>query len=203
MEGMYALPKPIVTEAEYLAWDSSHEGKHEFINGEIVAMAGASARHVVATVNIGATLQRALAGRRCLVFASDQRVRIDETGLYAYPDVAVTCARPQFSTTKPESLLNPQLLVEVLSESTGTYDRGPKFAHYRQRPSVQAVVFVDVVTRQVEHYARTPAGWLLTEAKGDGTIDIPSLGFGLPLDEVFAGFDLLEDADVVADSPDA
>lgn len=128
--------KKIITELEYLAFDEAHEGKHEFVNGEILAMAGATLAHMRATQNTWRALDRAFEGRPCEAFIAEFRVSIDETGMYAYPDVVVVCGEQQVSETVPESLLNPTILVEVLSPSTARYDRGEKAAHYRRGASV-------------------------------------------------------------------
>src|SRR5438045_2604198 len=120
------------TEEEYLALENSSETKHELINGELYAMAGASFEHNLISSNIARALGNALqaAGRRCAVLGSDQRLHITETGLYTYPDVSVVCGKPELHGPAPRALLNPLVLVEVLSESTESDDRGPKFAHY-------------------------------------------------------------------------
>lgn len=178
-----------MTEDEYLAYDASHEGRHEFINGELVSMAGGSEAHALATVNVGAVLHAALRGSGCRAYSNDLRVHLDETGLYAYPDITVVCGRAELTATNPPSLLNPRVIVEVLSESTEAHDRGAKAAHYRQRASVEAIVFVATGTRRVEVLTRGADGtWILQEATS-GAVSIPPVGCSLPLDEVYAGFD--------------
>src|SRR5687768_4201773 len=118
---MSAVPSPTVTEAEYLAYDLAHEGKHELVGGVIVAMAGASEAHGVVVSNAHLAIGGRLRGSRCRSFVADLRVRISETGLYAYPDVVVVCGPREFAPTNPETLLNPRVIVEVLSPSTEAY----------------------------------------------------------------------------------
>lgn len=179
-----------MTEAEYLAYDASHDGKHEFVNGEMWAMAGAHPIHNLIASNMTVALGRRLDGSACYPLTSDQRVYVDETGLYVYPDVTVACGRLELAPTDPPSLLNPALIVEVLSKSTATFDKNQKFAHYRLRPSVQAVVFVSWPDRRVEHYRRQPSGeWLLTEARDHAVISLPTLGIEIPLDEIYRHMD--------------
>lgn len=188
---MSALPALVMSEAEYLAYDLAHEGRHEFVNGEVIAMSGASEAHALATMNLAAALHRALRGGPCRVYSNDLRVRIDETGLYAYPDVSIVCGRAELAATNPPSLLNPKVLVEVLSASTEAHDRGAKAAHYRRRPSVEALVFVATRAPHVEVHTRNPDGsWTLWEATS-GSIAIAPLGITLDLADVYEGFDAL------------
>ena len=181
------------TEEEYLALEARSETKHELVNGELYAMAGASIEHNLIAGNIAGALRNALqaAGRPCLVLGSDQRLHVAETGLYTYPDVSVVCGKPELHGPAPRALLNPLVLIEVLSESTESDDRGPKFAHYRSIPSLKEVLFVAQIGRRVEHYRRLETGqWLLTE-RTDGAVEIPALGCALPLAEIYAGLELL------------
>lgn len=115
------------------------------------------------------------------------RVRHDETGMYAYPDLVVVCGEPEFADTRPETLLSPRIVVEVLSESTEDYDRGAKAAHYRHRASVDAVVFVDSRRRYVELQTRNADGtWTLAERTA-GELPLVALEFAVPLDEIYEG----------------
>ena len=180
-----------MTEDEYLAYGLAHEGKYEFVNGELVAMSGCSLEHSLATMNVGALLHGRLRGAPCRVHSPDVRVHIGETGMYAHPDVTVVCGRAELAPTNPPSILNPRVVFEVLSPSTEAYDRGAKAAHYRQRPSIEAIVFVATEQRRVEVQTRNADGtWRLTEAT-TGEIAVPPLKLALPLDEVYAGFDAL------------
>ena len=174
-----------MTELEYLAWDASHEGKFEFVNGEVLAMAGVTPEHDTVTINLVVLLSNALRGTPCRVRGSDLRVRLDETGLYAYPDLTVVCGPPAFAPTAPETLLNPRVIVEVLSDSTEEYDRGAKAAHYRRRSSVDALLFVDSRRRLVEVQTRNADGtWTLSEHT-TGAVRV--IGVELPFDAMYDG----------------
>src|SRR5205807_4146795 len=115
-----------LTAAEYLEIERAAETKHEFFNGEMVAMAGASPEHVLITANITGALWAQLRRGPCRVYSVDLRVKVNDTGLYTYPDVVVVCGEPQFEAPRRDTLLNPTLIVEVLSSSTEAYDRGDK-----------------------------------------------------------------------------
>lgn len=133
----------------------------------------------------------ALRGSPCRVCSNDLRVRVEETGLYTYPDVTVVCGRAELAPTHPPSLLNPRVVVEVLSASTEAHDRGAKSAHYRRRASIEAIVYVATEERRVEVLTRNADGtWTLHEAT-TGDLPIAPLGVALPVDEVYAGFDAL------------
>lgn len=189
---MSALARTRMTAEEYLAWDAAHEGKHEFVNGEMWAMAGAHTAHNLVTANIIIALGLRLRGSPCFPLASDMRVLIDETGLYCYPDVSVVCGAPETVPTHPPTLTNPKVVIEVLSESTALFDKDVKFAHYRRRASVAAVMYVSWPDRRVELYARDGDGWRLTEATGSDSLPIPCLGIDLPLSDVFARVEIVE-----------
>jgi Uma2 family endonuclease len=174
---------------EYLALEATSDVKHEFLGGIVVAMAGASPRHNVIAMNVGAILTRVLASTPCRVLSSDQRVRIDETGAYVYPDVSVVCDSPRFTDERPRSLTNPRLVVEVLSASTENHDRGGKLAHYRRLASIREVVLVEPNVRRLEHYRRLENDqWLLTDVT-DGAVRLESVPGELPLDEIYAKTD--------------
>ena len=181
-------PETIIrmTEAEYLEYDATHEGKHEFVNGELVAMSGVSEQHSTIQTNLLAELRIGLRGTPCRVHGSDLRVQLDETGLWCYPDISVVCGTRDFAPTRPVSLRNPRMLVEVLSDSTENYDRGAKAAHYRHRASVDTILLVDSRRRMVERQTRNPDGtWTLSEHL-EGHVDV--LGVSLALDEIYEGW---------------
>ena len=195
---MSALARTRLTAEEYLAYDLAHEGKHEFVNGEMWAMAGAHTVHNLLTLNLGAGLHRRLTGSPCRVLSSDMRVLVDETGLYCYPDLTVVCGKVETAPTNPPTLKNPRMVVEVLSESTAAFDKNAKFAHYRSRTSIDTIVFVSWPERRVEAYIRDPGGWRLCEAREQQTLTIPTFDLQIPLDEVYAGM-----AEVLADEAEA
>src|SRR5205085_5334550 len=119
------------TPEEYLILERQAEYKSEYFNGEIFAMTGASRRHNLVAANVLASLHGQLRKRPCEVYSSDMRVKVSPTGLYTYPDVVVVCNDPLFDDKQKDTLLNPTVLIEVLSKSTASYDRGEKFEHYR------------------------------------------------------------------------
>ena len=182
------MPRPVTrfTVAEYLALEAASETKHEYDNGEIIAMAGASPRHNLISMNVASALRQLLAESPCRVFGSDQRVRVDATDAYAYPDVSVVCSEPRIGDDRPASLLNPILLVEILSPSTADYDRGAKLAHYRRLASVREILLVESDARRVELYRRLDDGTWKIKDFVDGTIALESAGVALALDEIYA-----------------
>ncbi len=179
------------TVSEYLEMSEASEARLEFVNGEVVAMAGASPVHEALVMNLGALLSGKLRGRPCRPFGSNLRVKIAETGMYCYPDLSVVCGKLELEPTRPESLCNPTVVFEVLSRSTEGYDRGAKAAHYRQLAGLNAYVFVSTDAKRIEVYARADAGWTLTEARETGELRIDALDIVLQLDDVYAGFDEL------------
>lgn len=182
-----------LSEAEYLEFDLAHaHEKHEYVNGEVLAMAGAHPAHTHLAMQLGASLVYRLRGRPCSVHGSDLRVKVEDTGVYAYPDLVVVCGPPRFAPTTPPTLLNPKLVVEVLSPSTQSYDRCAKFAHYQRLGAMQEYVLVSCPERRVEHYQRLPTGqWLLTVVEGGGTLNLPGFELSIPLEEVYAGIEAL------------
>jgi Uma2 family endonuclease len=183
----------LVTEGEYLARERAGDEKHELVNGRILAMAGASPRHNMIAGNVAEALRARLraAGKGCLVFPSDQRVHVPATGLYTYPDVTVVCGGPEFHPQHPDNLVNPTLIIEVLSKSTEAWDRGAKFAHYRPLPSLRAYVLVAQSEQRVELFLRAGDAWQFTEAQGDAALAVGPLGVSLPLAAVYENTDSL------------
>jgi Uma2 family endonuclease len=191
-----------VAEEEYILREQRSVDKHELVNGEIVAMAGGSPRHNAIAMNVGVALKGRLRGRRRIVFNSDQRIHVEETGLYTYADVSVACDRLRFHPTYPDNLLNPRVVVEVLSKSTEGYDRGAKFAHYQRITDFVEYVLVGQAERRVEHFRRLESGqWLLTVYEGGtATIALPTLACEVPLDELYEGVDLLDETEAEAEA---
>lgn len=137
-------------------------------------------------------LREALRGSPCRPFSNDLRGRVDETGLYTYPDVTVVCGPLELADTKPATLLNPQVVVEGISEGTEAHDRGAKAAHYRRRASLDAIVFVATTERRVQS-RNADGSWTVHEATDTGTVPILPLGISIPLAEVYAGFELFDE----------
>lgn len=175
-----------VTVEEYLALDEASEEKLEYLSGVVVAMAGASPRHNVIAQNVSRQIGNSVEQGPCVVFGSDQRVHLAETGSYAYPDASVVCERAQFTDERPASLLNPQLIVEVLSPSTRDHDQGDKLAHYRKIASVREVLLVESNTRGVALYRKLDDGrWLLSDLS-EGEVELESVGVRLSFDAIYA-----------------
>jgi Uma2 family endonuclease len=182
------LPSAITPE-EYLAAERDAETKSEYSNGQVFAMAGASPDHNRLAFDAGVLLSTQLETRPCEVFGSDLRVKVEATGLYTYPDVSVVCGEPQFEEiAQVQTLVNPTVLIKVLSPSTAQYDRGTKWLHYRALPSLRDYVLISQDEYRVEHYTRQPDGrWLFAEARGlTETIDLPTIGCRLSLDRLYA-----------------
>lgn len=181
-------PKIYWTPAEYLAHERVADSKHEYWAGAVYAMAGASARHNLIVTNAIAELRTQLKSRRsCTVYPSDLRVKISATGLYTYPDVVVVCGEPQFEDDVQDTLLNPTVIVEVLSKSTESYDRGAKFEHYRTLDSLTEYILVAQNSYHIDHYVRQPdAQWLFSEAKElEHVVGLSSIGCTLAVAELY------------------
>lgn len=190
---MAGQPQPRLSLEDYLELERSSEEKHEYLDGEVFAMGGASYRHNVIVMNLVGELRARLKDRPCVVCPSDMRVQVSEGEHYAYPDVTVVCEEPQFAGEGQDLLTNPLVVIEVLSKTTESYDRGEKFARYRQVPSLIEVVLVAQDRIGVEHFARQPDGhWLATYAEElDDVVALPALGCELPVAEIYDKVELL------------
>lgn len=175
------------TFAEYLAYDRESETRYEFYDGEIFAMSGATRKHNLVNGNVYAALRPQVSSRGCEIYASDMRVRIPATDLSTYPDVVVVCGEPRFEDETEDTLLNPTLIVEVLSPSTEDYDHGKKFAHYRTLPSLQLYVMAAQDEVRVELFERQKDDrWILSESRDvDAALDLSAVGATLALREVY------------------
>ena len=184
---MSSQPKTFLTPEEYLAIERKAEYKSEYCNGEMVAMSGATRKHNVIAGNIHTELNQQLKNRQCEAYISDMRVRIPATGLYTYPDIIVVCGEPKFEDDYFDTLLNPNVLVEVLSPSTESYDRGRKSSYYRTVESLAEYLLVSQDEYKVEQYAKQPDGrWLLTDIRSlEGVVDLASIQCVLKLKDVY------------------
>jgi Uma2 family endonuclease len=184
---MSAQPRPRLTPEEYLKIERAAEFKSEYYDGHMYAMSGGSYAHGLIIANIVAKLWQGLAGKGCSVTASDVRLRVSALGLYTYPDIAVVCGTPAFADDQADTLLNPALLIEVLSPSTEAHDRGFKFAQYRRLESLREYALVSQIEPRVEIFRRQASGeWLLSESTGlDGTCRLDSVGCGVALAEIY------------------
>lgn len=180
-------PCPRFSVEQYLEIERRSETKSEYLNGVIFAMTGASRLHNLITGNVFASFHAQLRGRDCEPYTNDMRVRIPDMDLFTYPDVVVVCGRPEFDDAEMDTLLNPTLIVEVLSKSTEDYDRGTKFAYYRTLPSLSEYVLIAQDKVHVEHFVRQGSdGWLLTETdRIEDTIELPSIGCRLTLADIY------------------
>jgi Uma2 family endonuclease len=185
-----AEPHDRVSVEEYLAFERRSEGRHEYLDGEVFAMTGASRYHNRLAANIAGILYSQLRGGPCELYIADMRVRVAATGLYAYPDLAVVCGEPRFDDAHLDTLVNPTLIFEILSPSTEAADRGTKFAHYRRIDSLAEVVLIAQDRVAVEHYSRRlpppEGGWHLRDAaRLDDRLSLPSIGCELPLADLY------------------
>jgi Uma2 family endonuclease len=179
--------KTYLTPQEYLAIEREAEIKSEYFNGEMYAMSGASRKHNLIVTNVVAELHRQMKGRPCEVYPNDMRVKVSATGLYPYPDAIVVCGEPRFEDSHVDTLLNPTLIVEVLSASTAAYDRGQKFGHYRWIESLTEYVLVAQDECKVEHFAKqSDRQWLQTVVQSlDDEVEFASIQSVLRLREIY------------------
>lgn len=180
---------PKLTPQEYLAKERAAEFKSEFYRGEMFAMAGASRRHNLIVANVIREVGNALKSSPCEVYPSDMRVRIDKTGLYTYPDVVV-CGEPEFEDDEVDTLLNPTLLIEVLSKSTEGYDRGAKARQYRTMPSLREHVLISQSMVDIESMVRqTDDDWLFRQTTSLSTVTFASLDITIDVAEIYRNVD--------------
>lgn len=182
---MSSLLKTFVTPEEYLERERIAETKSEYFNGEIFAMAGATREHNLVCGNMFREINSQLRGKPCESYSNDMRVLVPATGLYTYPDIVVVCDEPHFEDDVFDVLLNSTVIVEVLSKSTASYDRGDKFMHYRTIESMREYVIVAQKERKIEHHVKQPDGrWLLTDIR-DQDLKLTSIGCTLTMDEIY------------------
>lgn len=184
---MSAVPKAKLTEAEYLAKERKAEFKSEFYKGEMFAMSGASREHILIAGNCLREIGNQFKGRCCEVYSNDMRVKVSATGLYTYPDVVIVCGQPEFIDAEVDTLLNPTVLIEVLSPSTESYDRGTKATQYRRIPSLREHVLISQERPHVEVLSRQADGnWLLREVSDlDQVVTLSSVSVSLPMREIY------------------
>ncbi|MDQ5910013.1 MAG: Uma2 protein [Pseudomonadota bacterium] len=177
----------MLTELEYLDQERRAENRSEFYRGQIYAMAGASRAHNLITVNLTRELSQRLKGRPCEVYSSDMKVKVKSSGLYTYPDVTIVCGEPRFDDAQNDILLNPKIILEVLSPSTEAYDRGDKFEHYRRLASLSDYILVAQHRCRIEHFSRQADGrWLLVEVNDlQADLALDSISCALPLAEIY------------------
>jgi Uma2 family endonuclease len=183
---MASEPRQRLTLQEYLTLERQSETRSDYLDGEVFAMTGASRPHNLISGNVFAALHRQLLGKTCEVYMSDMRVRTPND-LCTYPDVVAVCGEPRFDDSELDTLLNPTLLVEVLSRTTEVYDRLTKLDQYRAISSLAEIFLIAQDRPHVEHWLRQGNGlWLLEEVDDLGRIlDLPSIGCRLSLEEIY------------------
>ncbi|HYO14829.1 MAG TPA: Uma2 family endonuclease [Thermoanaerobaculia bacterium] len=184
---MEPQPRPYLTPEDYLAMERQAETKSEYLEGEMFAMTGGSFAHNAIIGNINGALWQQLRRKPCQICPNDQRVYLPATGLYTYPDVVVICGEPRLQDEHQDTLLNPTVIIEVLSPTTEAYDRGKKFEHYRSIESLVEYLLVSQSEPHVEQYLRQNDNrWLFSETTGlEATLALPSIQCELALAEVY------------------
>ena len=172
------------TYRDYVVLEHDANVRHEFLDGDIYAMAGGTREHALICVNISGLLREQLRGQGCAAHSSDLRVRVLETGLATYPDVTVVCKPVERDPEDPHNVTNPTLVVEVTSPSTAAYDRGMKLAHYKRIPSLREILIVAHDERRIELWRRGDDGWSHREIHS-GVVELTSVRAALPVDEIY------------------
>lgn len=184
---MVALPKKRWTAKEYLTFEAESEERHDFVDGEIYSMTGASEKHNLIMTNLIITVGSQLRKRPCKLYPSDMLVETAQTGDYHYPDISVVCGEAEIKHDKRDILVNPTLIIKVLSPSTEAYDRGKKFQNYQTLGSLQEYVLIAQDEARTERYLRqSDDQWLYSKAAGlEATIELSSIGCALTLADVY------------------
>lgn len=191
---MSTIPKSRLTAEQYLAIERAAQFRSEFFRGEIFAMVGASRKHNLITVNVASELHRQFKDRKCEVYQSDMRVKVNATGLYTYPDVVATCDEPHFEDDHVDTLVNPKVIVEVLSPSTELWDRGKKFEHYRSIPSLREYVMISEEEVLVDTFARNADDqWVLKAYRTlDDVLALDSIACQIKLSDIYCRIDFCD-----------
>jgi Uma2 family endonuclease len=174
---------------EYLALEEKADYKSEFYQGEIFAMSGGTDHHSLIGMNLGRELGNSLMGKNCFVFGSDLKVKVDASKSGFYPDAMVVCGPREYYRDRRDTILNPTLVIEVLSDSTGAWDRGGKFLEYETLQSMQEYVLVEQKTAQIDVFHRNDQGfWVLKRYGGlDAEVEFKSLGVSIPTNLIYYG----------------
>lgn len=183
---MSSNPRMFLTPEQYLEIERAAEHKSEYFEGEMFAMGGARRKHNLIQTNSLRELGQQLRHRPFEAYPSEMRVRVSATGLYTYPDVVVVCGQPVFLDEGEDTLLNPTLIIEVLSPSTEAYDRGQKFRHYRSLESLREYLLISSERVQADLFTLQDGRWVLTSAdRLEDTIELPSIGCRLTLADLY------------------
>jgi Uma2 family endonuclease len=170
---------------DYLAWEPAQLDRHEYVDGEVFAMAGAEDRHVTVSMNIAFALRQHLSGSPCRTYMSDMRLQVAAANSYFYPDVLVTCSPLDLASPTVKS--EPKLIVEVLSPSTAAFDRGLKFSHYRSLASLEEYALIDLDTRATDCYRKGPDGlWVLHPFARGEAVSLASVTLVIGAQQLFA-----------------
>ena len=182
-----AFPLHRYTYQDYVSLEEESSTRHEFLAGEIVAMAGGTPEHAAMAAEVIGQLREQIRGGSCRVFTSDLGVRVKATGLATYPDASVVCGPTERDPDKKTNVTNPRVIVEVTSDSTEDYDHGEKLTHYKQIPSLEAIVIVSHREARVDVWSRPPDSplWSRTSAATGGSAAVPALGCLLDVDAIW------------------
>jgi Uma2 family endonuclease len=184
------------TPEQYLAMERKADFKSEYDGGFITAMAGASRKHNLISLNFASEIRSQLRSRPCEAYIGDMRLCVSPTRLYTYPDVMAVCGEGQYLDADVDTLLNPTMIAEVLSDSTESYDRGRKFGHYRQLASLQEYVLVAQDEVKVERFTRREDDWVLSIFTSlDDTLRLSSIDCEIALREIYDRVEFSGDAD--------
>lgn len=191
---MSAISKPYLSEQDYLIQERNATEKNEYYKGEVFAMSGATKEHNKIVAAIIGNLFGYLKNKPCSLMPSDMRVHNEINTLYTYPDVVITCGEEKYLDNEFDTLLNPTIIIEVLSVSTKDYDRGTKFSLYRSIPSLKNYLTISSMEYAAELYTRDGEQWILTTATGlDKSIYLSAINYHLPLSEVYSQVPNLEE----------
>ncbi len=184
------LARKTFTESEYLELERKADFKSEYYNGEIFAMAGATLIHNKIVSNLIFLFNQFLKDKPCDVYPSDLRLQVEKSGLYTYPDITIVCGKAELLDNKFDTLKNPTVLIEVLSDSTEKYDRGQKFSFYREIPSLKEYILVSSKTMKIEKFKRLEDGnYLYIESNEHQPFPIDSIDMNLNLEDVYNKID--------------
>ena len=186
-EPAIAYGKQKFTIEEYLELENASDEKHEYYQGEIFAMSGTKQEHDVVTMNLYRDLGNKLRGKPCRPRSSEARIHIKNNSLFTYPDVSIVCGEPEYLNDDEFNLLNPSVIIEVLSPSTKSYDRGDKFKLYRAIPTLREYILIDPEKISIEaFYINGQGEWALREyANMNDTLSILTVGVTLPLTDIY------------------
>ena len=185
----------LISEDEYLEMERASDTKNEYFKGEIYAMSGASRKHNLIVANLIMEIGLQLKNKPCRVYPSDMRLKVEKTSLHTYPDIMVVCGPERFVDEKEDTLLNPDVIIEVLSDSTESYDRGEKFLNYRQIDSLKEYVLIWQKQAKIEKYSRVnTTSWTLSETnETQQSISLDSIECTLDIASVYDKIEGTED----------